>query len=79
MTLVIPARIVSDGVDAEAFNGHAGISRCRDLMPHDAKPCWAEISLDTCLSDEHRSAEPAVYIRQQIANWPMPRVIDRDR
>ena len=77
--VVVPARIVEDGVKTDPVDRNAGHSRRDDLMTDNAKPRWTQVALDPGLGDKQRTPVALVDGAQEVGEGTVLRVVDRNR
>src|SRR5215210_5781680 len=79
LPVVKPARVVGDGVEADALDRNAERARLRDLAPHEAEPGGALAGLDARLGDDHGAAIASVDVAQDLMDRTEPGVVDFDQ
>src|SRR5918994_1600910 len=79
MPVVVPARIVQDGIKTDPVDRDAGLACRDDLMTDDAEPCRAHVALNPILGLKQRAPVALVDVTEEVGEGAILWVIDCDR
>jgi hypothetical protein len=79
MAVVVPARIVHDGIQTDPVNWDACLACGNDFMTDDAKPSTAQVTLDAGFGNKQRALVALISVAQKAGEGAVLRVIDPNR